>query len=32
MVSRGLSKSGSSEPYWRESGDNYEREAHDARD
>jgi hypothetical protein len=26
MVSRGLSKAGSSEPYWRDSGHNYERD------
>jgi hypothetical protein len=31
MVSRGLAKSGSSEPYWRDSGDNYERDI-DGRD
>ena len=26
MVSRGLAKSGSSEPYWRDSGQNQERD------
>ena len=26
MISRGLAKAGSSEPYWRDSGDNHERD------
>ena len=26
MIARGLAKAGSNEPYWRDSGDNYERD------